>query len=230
MLYEGKTTNLLFARQLLRLSSRFFKFNMLRVLWIGDSHAAYMRRGLRFPLEQNKPMESLIYWLGPRLMYSVSKSGFPTSLFFRFCIRLWKPKVVIISLGEIDVRMFLHNPNLRDGRWVVDYLNQVSEICEKLNLQKIYLLTGIPVSELPAADPIERVGSTNDRLDGFDWLQNQIQLELRDHKNFSKIRFLDLLGCLNSPDRTLSSEFSDDGIHVNITGAWQVWSTISSQI
>ena len=101
---------------------------MLRVLWIGDSHAAYMRSGLRFPLEQNKPMESLIYWLGPRLMYSVSKSGFPTSLFFRFCIRLWKPKVVIISLGEIDVRMFLHNPNLRDGRWVVDYLNQVLKV------------------------------------------------------------------------------------------------------
>ena len=100
MLRKARTTNLLFARQLLRLLSHFFKFNKLRILWIGDSHAVYMRRGLRFSLDQNNPMESLVYWLGPRLMYSVSKSGFPMSLFFRFCMRLWKPKVVIISLGE----------------------------------------------------------------------------------------------------------------------------------
>lgn len=226
---KRKTTNLAFTKQLLRFFFNVVKFNNLRILWVGDSHAISMRSGLRLRLDQNKPIESLLYWLGPRLMYSVSKSGFPTSLFFQFSMRFWKPRFVIVSLGEIDVRMFLHNPHLRNSQWVLDYLYKVLELCNKLNLRQIYLLTSIPVSNLPPLDPIERVGSTEDRLNGFDWLQNQIDLELRSNRTFSKIHLLDLFSCLNGPDGTLSSKFSDDGIHVNSAGAWQVWGTIFNQ-
>ena len=229
-LNSGRTTNLAFAKQVLKLLPRIFEFKKSRILWIGDSHAVFMRSGLRRPFGRNKPINSLLYWLGPRLMFSISQSGFSLSLFVQTFIRLWKPRIVIITLGEIDVRMFLSNPNLRKTRWIVDYLSRVLELCEKLHLNEIYLLTSIPVSNLPTLDPIERVGSTNERLEGFNWLQSQIKLGLSTNKNFSKIHLLDLRECLSGPDGTLSSNLSDDGIHVNVAGAWQTWKAISNQI
>ena len=224
------TTNFAFAKQILRLLSRILEFRKFRILWIGDSHAVYMRRGLRSCFGQNKPIESLLYWLGPRLIFSISRSGFPLSLFFQTFIRLWKPRTVIISLGEIDVRMFLSNPKFRKTGWIADYLFRVLELCNKLKLNEIYLLTNIPVSNLPPLDPIERVGNITERLKGFNWLQAQIKLELKNNKDFSKIHYLDLHDCLNGADGTLSSNLSDDGIHVNVAGAWQVWSVISNQV
>lgn len=227
---KGKTTDFAFAKQVLKLLPRIIKFRKSRILWIGDSHAVFMRNGLRCSFDQNKPIESLLYWLGPRLMFSISRSGFSISSFFQSFIRLWKPRIVIVSLGEIDVRMFLSNANLRRTSWIVDYLIRVLELCERLHLKEIYLLTSIPVSNLPTMVPIKRVGSTAERLEGFNWLQSQIKFELSKNKNFSKIHLLDLHECLIGPDGTLSSNLSDDGIHVNVAGAWQAWRSISNQI
>jgi len=162
-------------------------------------------------------------------MFSISRSGFPLSLFFQTFIRLWKPRIVIISLGEIDVRMYLSDPKFRKTSWIADYLSRVLELCDKLKLNEIYLLTNIPVSNLPPLDPIERVGNITERLAGFNWLQTQIKLELKTNKDFSKIHYLDLYDCLNGSDGTLSSKLSDDGIHVNAAGAWQAWNVISVQ-
>ena len=221
-----RTSNFALFIQMLRLLAFFKAYYRYRVVWIGDSHAMFMRRGLRSAVDGGVPIQSLLFWIGPRLMYSVSKSGFPTTTFFRFLIRIWRPKLIVVSLGEIDVRMFLHNPSLRQSDWVRDYLVRVNELCDALRVDEIYLLTSIPVSELPPSDPIERRGSLAERMEGFYWLQDEIQSQLFQNKDFGKIKCLDLKNCLGNPNGTLSLSYTSDGIHVNSLGAWRVWSLI----
>ena len=84
---ENRTTsNIALLKQILRLIVFFKDFYRHRIIWIGDSHAIFMRRGLRSGVDGYSPIESLLFWMGPRLMYSVAKSGFPITIFFKFFI------------------------------------------------------------------------------------------------------------------------------------------------
>jgi hypothetical protein len=221
-----KQINLALLKQILRILIFFKAFYRNRIVWIGDSHAVFMRRGLRTRVDSRVPIESLLFWIGPRLMYSVAKSGFPTTIFFKFLVRTLRPKLVVISLGEIDVRMFLHNSSLRQSDWVHEYLVKVTELCCALKVNEVRLLTSIPVSEQPLLDPRERNGSLRERMEGFNWLQSEIQNQLLNNSKFEKIKYLDLNNCLGDSDGTLLSIYTTDGIHVNSLGAWRVWSLI----
>jgi hypothetical protein len=228
MVKNRKTSNFVLLRQILRLIIFFKAFHKHRVVWIGDSHAVFMRGGIRSGVDDFVPIESLLFWIGPRLMYSIAKSGFPTTIFFKFLVRICRPKLVVISIGEIDVRMFLHNSSLRQSEWVHEYLVRVTELINALRVNEVRLLTSIPVSELPPSDPIERRGSLRERLEGFNWLQAVIQNELLNNSKFDKIKYIDLGNCLSGLDGTLSSIYTSDGIHVNSLGAWRVWGLIEN--
>jgi hypothetical protein len=122
--------------------------------------------------------------------------------------------------------MFLHNSSLRQSDWVHEYLVQVTELCYALKVNEVRLLTSIPVSEQPLLDPRERNGSLRERMEGFNWLQSEIQNQLLNNSKFAKIKYLDLNNCLGDSDGTLLSIYTTDGIHVNSLGAWRVWSLI----
>ena len=168
---QRKTSSFAFSKQILQLLFNQQAYAKDKVLWIGDSHAAFMRKGLKEKSIDGFRICSLVYWLGPRLMYSVSKSGFPSTLLFRSFVRFWKPRVIIVLLGEIDIRMFLHEPRLRDSSWVRDYLVKVDDIRKVLHSSQIFVLTSMPVSDLPPLDAIERKGTLVERLSGFSWMQ-----------------------------------------------------------
>ena len=225
-----RTNNVTFARQILRLSLRFNAFWRHRILWVGDSHAMFMRKGLRQQLGNHESIASLLYWIGPRLMFSVSKSGFPSARFFRLFVAVWKPRVLVISLGEIDIRMFLSDPSRRSAIWVEEYLRKVSEFCDELKINNVHLLTSIPISDLPQQDQIQSVGTVSERLNGFSWLQSELTVLVAREEFRSKIYVLNLQNCLSDKIGKLDSKFTDDGIHVNARGAWEVWNTVSKQI
>jgi hypothetical protein len=227
---QRKTSNFAFFKQIIQILMHFKEYNKFKLVWVGDSHAAYLRKGLKHRDLNHPTIESLVYWLGPRLMYSVSRSGFPTTFFFRTFIRIWKPKLVIISLGEIDVRMYLSDPRLRNSLWVKDYLVKVNEFRKMLNLKVIYVLPDMPISKIPPLEPIERRGSFEARLDGYIWLKLEVKRQIELDESFSNIKCLSYRDSLVNDSASLASDFTDDGIHVNAVGSWRAWKEFSFQL
>lgn len=225
-LENRKSSNLALLKQIMRLLFHFNSYFKHRIVFVGDSHAVFIRQGLRIGVHGSQPINSLLFWIGPRLMYSVSKSGFPTTVLFKIMMWVWRPKLVVISLGEIDIRMFLHDTTLRNAEWVYDYLQKVEELRVHTRIESIYVLSGIPVSDLPPTDVIERMGTLSERLEGYRWLQSEIQTQLSQFEEFVNIHYIDLGNSLVGIDGSLSRDYSNDGIHVNSIGAWKVWDAI----
>jgi len=204
------------------------KRNKVRILWIGDSHSAFLRRGVK---EAKLDLSSIVYWLGPRLMYSISKHDFPLPFGTRRIMRLWRPTAVVVVLGEIDVRMFLAADEVknRDNSWVREFLCRLDSLRRELGQERIFLLSSIPPSDLPPVDPgIERKGTLAERVIATAWLQNALELNL---KQLSlKVSVLDLGGEISASDGSISQKYCSDGIHVNKFGASKIWEVIGPHI
>jgi len=217
-------------KQVMQLLLHFKAANKYKLVWVGDSHSAFIRKRLRQKVSSDPVIESMVYWLGPRLLYSISKTGIPTTRFFRTLMRIWKPRNVIVVLGEIDIRMFLSDLSLRDSLWVRNYLLKVEDFRKATNLNTIYILTCLPVSVPLNASSKDWKGSLIERLNGSDWLQSEVQKQINLEETFSRIKYLRLNGILLNNEGCLSRNFTEDGIHVNAIGAWALWGEISKQL
>jgi hypothetical protein len=105
----------------------------LKEIWVGDSHAALTpARELGAPLRHIENGRWVCH-LGPRLQFSISRSGLPPAVLriFRLVGRTKHAKDVlwIYSFGEIDVRCHLvprmDEPGTFD--FVADYLDRIRE-------------------------------------------------------------------------------------------------------
>lgn len=204
-------------------------FRLLRMkpnaIWIGDSHAHFIaRNGKRIRHFSITDKNHLLIWLGPKLLYSVSRDGFHidklTSLILKKASIRQK---LVLSLGEIDCRVHLVPRTLIKGTTEFDnivrnYRVSVMQILEKYNLGSAFILTPMPPSDFGLDNPMfPRNGSLSERV-----TVTKLLTESLVSVSSSEFHVINLSSILASQDGSLNMKYSNDGIHVNLLGSTEV--------
>jgi hypothetical protein len=189
--------------------------HMSEITWLGDSHAAFLSGTTIKSLNADLNKSPLI-WLGPRLMFSVSKKGFPDFLFSKSNAGLLKGRsTLVISLGEIDVRAHLSKKgsNVDLVEWVGNYVLKVLELSKHLEPLCTIIVGPVPPSphgeknsRLPTVGPLDR------RIHFTSTLELTLEEKIRD---VAKLFFIPLSPLLAKTDGTLRENFVLDGIHTS---------------
>ena len=126
-------------RELIRIATR----RPLNRLWIGDSHATFVAGTRVRPFDVSSEHEGVV-WLGPRLMYSIARDGFPDPLTPELdgvSLDLTLTPVVLV-FGEIDCRVHLVERLAAGGRldFVSRYVARAAELRARVGASHIVLL------------------------------------------------------------------------------------------
>lgn len=194
----------------------------VRIVWIGDSHAAAFvkdSRGLyRYHLEEE--CASLRLWIGPRLAFSVARDGVPVKRIERRLIRRLRPAAVVFVLGEIDVRTRLakRGSQTRWGlNWVQNYVKTCEQFGRAVKAQQVLFVEAPPPSDLGSENPAyPRRGSLRDRVHAHRAFHHEIERAVTSGR---LVRTADLL-C--GPDGSLLREVTEDGVHLSAPSAHRV--------
>lgn len=141
-------------------------------VWVGDSNAV-MFGSDRFPtftIGSTEPGR-WVWSLGPRLMYSVARDGYPPLMHRMLRVLRHVPanrKVLwIFSAGEIDIRCHLV-PRLKEGAdidFVKPYIEQVQALVGEFDAEHAAVSVPVPPAVGLADTPgFPLVGSLDDRL------------------------------------------------------------------
>jgi hypothetical protein len=197
---------------------------------IGDSHAVLLVEGVMQSrrVVSVDPTTTLLY-LGPRLMHSVGRDGFPSWV---LClVRSWRRSVlargrrtVALLLGEIDLRCHLAKPGRSDQetleRLAESYLVQARSLADQLGPDgRVVVCSPNPPSttyESDEAFPV--VGSADERAAILDRLCRSLAGGIQ-AANDKRLRFLDVRPLVAGPNGHLREEFTFDGCHLNAAGA-----------
>jgi hypothetical protein len=181
-------------------------------VWLGDSHASFLSE---IPIKKvfaPKRSDALI-WLGPRLMFSIAKNGFPNFLYkSRYKNLLGETGNLLISFGEIDIRVHLSREMNNDFKfeWVDLYIEEVSKLNNFWNPKNLFVLGPVPPSDFDAdyLFPVEQPISL--RLEGIRCLNSRLEKIISTQAN---IHFVSLTRVLGDEEGLLLKEFHLDGIH-----------------
>jgi hypothetical protein len=197
----------------------------LNTLWIGDSHASFFANA---PLKRFIVTSAgdAVVWLGPRLMYSLSREGFPEPLLpeLRRGLDL-ATTPIILTAGEIDCRVHLvDRRHLVDTfAFVANYVSRVSELRARLGAPRAFLLGPVPPSDLgPDNSDLPRRGSLAERIA----VSKRLEAELCESvicvgdPAISAVPLSQRLGDRDTGE--LSRHLSLDGCHVNPLGSQTV--------
>lgn len=198
------------------LQIRVSRKNISRV-WIGDSHASFTSESRITQTLLRQSTDALI-WLGPKLMYSISKNGFPPWLLRSMRYQVFRRVPLVFSFGEIDVRAHLV-AKLEEGQnfdFVSSYVQRIVEIGKSNNGLKLIIMGPVPPSDIGISDPrYPRNGTLAERIKAAQLLNSRVENEC---DKFG-IKFLDVSSIVANGDGSLRSEFTDDGCHLNHVGA-----------
>jgi hypothetical protein len=191
-------------------------------LWIGDSHAAHYNDGL-WPCPPFRGFGDgrFVWHLGPRLMWSITRDGFPRRVhaLARVLRGLWRRRALTVFcvFGEIDVRCHLA-PRVAEGaslEFVQDYVAQVQALGEEFGAATTVVVVPPPPNEsYPNAAEFPIQGTIAERLAAFD----QVRAGLVAGTAAGGLRLLDATDEFALPSGQLRPELSIDGCHVNGAG------------
>ncbi len=189
----------------------------LKILTIGDSHAIHFHSFLKRSYSKNK---NILFWLGPKLMYSVARNGFGLTRLQQGILRAWGPDLCFIWLGEIDVRMHLvkHRESGIDHLdWLNDFLEQVVDLGKITQSAEVILFSPIPQSDRKKQDDqFPWYGSIQERVVAQTNLVQKIK-GLQSQSEFC-FHFFDITELLQGPKGSLQLQYSDDFCHLNHKG------------
>ncbi len=185
--------------------------------WIGDSHASFTSQSRITQVLIRQPTDALI-WLGPKLMYSISKNGFPSWLLRSLRFQGFRRAPLIFSFGEIDVRAHLV-AKIKEGQnldFVSSYVKRIVDLGQ-INKGFLLIIMGpVPPTDVGNSDTrYPRNGTLAERIQASQLLNSRVEYEC---DKFG-IKFLDTASVVANGDGSLRSEFTDDGCHLNHSGA-----------
>jgi hypothetical protein len=194
----------------------------LNSLWIGDSHASFLADA---PLKRFAVTSAAdaVVWLGPRLMYSLSREGFPDPLLpeLRRGLDLTTAPI-IVTAGEIDCRVHLVERRHRADAFafVADYVARASELRIRLNAPRVFLLGPVPPSDSgPENLDLPRTGTLAERVAVSRGLEAEL-CESVIRVGDPAISAVPLGRHLGDPNTgELARHLSLDGCHVNLLGS-----------
>lgn len=186
-------------------------------VWVGDSHAMWCNATATMARVSRAPTGAYVWHLGPRLMWSIARDGFPREVatFFRV-LGVWMRGEVIpvFVLGEIDVRCHLAGRDA-DMSFVAAYAERVEALVGHLHRPFAILAVppppsaGAPLSDLPVR------GDFRERVAAFQSLRAGLRRASSEPGGPLTVLDVteDLLG-----ESGLRAEYTDDGIHTNRRG------------
>jgi hypothetical protein len=206
-------------RDLVRIATR----RPLERLWIGDSHATFVA-GTRVRAFDVSSEHEGVVWLGPRLMYSIARDGFPDPLTPELdgvSLDLTLTPVVLV-FGEIDCRVHLVERLAAGGslEFVSRYVVRAAELRARLGASDIVLLGPVPPSDKGESNPeFPKNGTLAERIAVSRLLERTLSeatASLRDRR-VAAVPITSLLA--GSETGALARQLTDDGTHVNPLGA-----------
>lgn len=195
-------------------------------VWVGDSHAPYLSGAQLAPVARSAEGNAVV-WLGPRLMYSVARDGFPRPLLPQLAGLSWRlrERRLVVALGEIDCRVHLVERVSAgdDLAFVARYVDRVRELRQQLEAPSVVILGPVPPSDLVVGydnPEFPRRGTLAERIAVTRLLDERLRSAVAAADGHD-IVFASLL-FLAAPDGRLRDDRTDDGIHVNAAGSAEV--------
>lgn len=192
-------------------------------LWLGDSHALHFN-GLAAGSALRRAAPGRYVWhLGPRLMYSLSTRGFPSSVArLAPVLRLLSGRgelTVFFVAGEIDVRCHLAG-RAGDLDFVRGYLDQARAVAGEMGAASVvFVAPPPPSSTCPVVPGYPVVGTLGERLEAFHRLRAELAAAVGAVAAVTPpATFVDLTEVLLEPAGGLDARLTDDGIHTNAGG------------
>jgi hypothetical protein len=206
-------------------------------VWVGDSNAV-MFGSDRFPRLSIGSTKSRrwVWSLGPRLMFSVARDGYPPAMhrMLRVLRRVPANRDVlwIFSAGEIDLRCHLV-PRLKDGAdlgYVKSYVERVQRLVGEFDAP--YAAVSIPIPpavDITDTDGFPIVGTLEERLDAHRLMRQRILDETGPATGSAGavIHAFDATDGLSDGHGHYRPEVTDDGIHPNDNGRAEIYAAIA---
>ena len=201
-------------------------------IWVGDSHAHFIsRNGKRIRHFSITDKNHLVIWLGPKLLYSVSKHGLRIDKLTNLVLNKASfGQNLVLSFGEIDCRVHFVPKTLNEGVKEFDniaknYKDSVMDFLKIYNLGSALILTPVPPSDTGLDNPMfPRNGSLPERVVATKMITESLV-------NISSPEFsiVNLFGILSNQDGTLNMKYSNDGVHVNFLGSSRILNELGFQ-
>lgn len=205
------------------------------VLWIGDSHAVCFHRPLMthaLVRGSNDPSgDHFVWYLGPRLMYSLSAQGLPARLqramaLMRCVGRLSRRPARIVPVlvaGEIDVRCHLVPRLARSGSVSLDfvprYVALAGSVARELSSElAVVVVPPPPSATVPVLEQFPVVGSLLARRSAYGELRRSLHAAAQKAAQPPRVLVLDVADQLDDGNG-LREGLTDDGCHTNPRGA-----------
>jgi len=192
------------------------------IIYIGDSHAHFLTgKETKIKRFSVKDGNKLVIYLGPMLLYSVSKNGFRLNKRVKIILRIASNKQpIVIVLGEIDCRVHFVKKTLILGTEEFDniahnYKKFVTQLVDAYSLTKAIIIAPLPQSDLGLNNPkFPRNGSLPERV-----LVTKMITESLVHISSFKFIVIICSPVLSIQNGSLNEKYTDDGVHLNFLGS-----------
>jgi hypothetical protein len=193
-------------------------------LWIGDSHAMTSTRTVTNSMFMRAGPGILVVRAGARLMYSISRNGFPERVqrVARTVERFGRPGafIPVFSAGEIDVRVHLAERPDETFDFVAGYVDRCLALARELKAIRVGFMVPVPPVNLRDEDiwfPV--VGTLEQRLEAHKRLRDALAAAV---ERTPGAVLLDFTPLLSGPDGGMPAELTFDGAHTNDKGVARI--------
>jgi hypothetical protein len=199
-------------------------------LWLGDSHSIFLNKEYASGVLTRAPEGQLVWHLGPRLMHSIARNGFPPKVERRVRLlrRFSRPGsiVPVVVTGEIDVRCHLvrhsSDPDFNFD-FVADYVRNVRGLAERLGAPMVVVAVPPPPSvDCPRNPEFPIQGSIAERITVFGDLREALIKAVANTSGRPRVLLLDATDLLVDGTGEFRSDLTDDGCHTNTNGVRKV--------
>jgi hypothetical protein len=214
-------------RQRLKIIFLWFNFGLLRIrlvflkpklVFTGDSHAYFQSKNHKVMKKFSVNKSNILtIWLGPQLLYQISRDGFLVDKEMAIVLKLVKNvRFIVIILGEIDCRVHLVPKTLMLGdkeffRIALAYKKAVTQFITDYGFEKAIIIAPYPPSELGVDNPrFPRNGLISERV----LVTKKITKCLAEISSKSFI-VVENSRELSTQNGSLDRNYTDDGVHLN---------------
>ena len=196
-------------------------------VWIGDSHAVHINTPAMVTALRRLPDGRWVWHLGPRIMFSIAREGFPPALLRVLGMishsRRASEIVWAFSFGEIDVRCHLV-PRMGDPAtalgFVPTYLDHVQRAATLAGARRALVLIPPPESDVyPEQIGFPIVGTLEERVETSHALRDAM---LRAAKELpsegAAVHLIDVTEDFSDERGAIIEDLTYDGLHTNDAG------------
>ena len=193
-----------------------------KLVFIGDSHAYFQSKNHKAikKFSMNKS-NMLTIWLGPELLYKISRDGFSINKEMNIVLKLVQNvRCIVIILGEIDCRVHFVPKSLTLGdeefsRIALAYKKVITQFITDYGFEKALIIAPYPPSDFGVDNPrFPRNGLISERV-----LVTKMITKCLVEISSKSFVVIENSAELSTQNGSLDKKYTDDGVHLNSQGA-----------